>query len=773
MNNIHQPGDILHHKYKIERVIGKGSTGITYSAVVVETEQQVAIKSLFLRNLDDWKQIELFEREAKILAALDHPAIPKYLDYFHLDRDTSRDFYIVQQLASGKSLFQLVKDGWRTTESEIKSIAEQILKILIYLHGLVPAVIHRDIKPQNLILSEQGKIFLVDFGSVQNTYYTNFKQGSTVVGTYGFMAPEQFRGQASPATDLYNLGATLVYLLTHHSPAELPHNNLKINFRDRVQISHQFATWLDKMIEPNIKNRFTSAQSALKELRSYSFTTRESFKKIFTTKLNLITVSLIAVASIIFFIILNTYQTDNNKTVELEKNPKQLCNSLDLAQYYLNNGGNPDLIISYDNAESNLLFCLLAKANNHSKNPTKLLKTLRLIIDMGANLEVRNNKNKTPLLYWLSTQRYGNNINIASLVADLLIDSGANINAKDSNNSTPLLLAMHYYPKDIELAKKLIARGAEINIRNNQGNSPLLSAVENNNLELAQFLIDKGADFNILNSSGETLLFKAVEKGDQQIIKLLIELGININHRNNSNLTAIFKVFHNHKKGGKQAILELLIAQGAEINIRDNNNRTFLSYVAGDKNISSSVVELLLSSGLEVDPIDTQGYTPLSYAVNNSNWQVVKILINHGADVNIKVSHNTITPVLKAIIENNLEITKLLLDYKADLNISDNQTMSLLVNKLNSDSINKEIFKLLIDRGLNINTQNEKGNTLLSLVVDHYSHSKDKLKIVEFLIANGADVNIRDQAGRSVLLKATYRNNREIIELLKRHGAKY
>lgn len=84
-------------------------------------------------------------------------------------------------------------------------------------------------KPHNLILSEEGKVFLVDFGAVQNTYYNTLMRGSTVVGTYGYMAPEQFQGKAQPQTDLYGLGATILYLLTHRSPAELPHDNLAID----------------------------------------------------------------------------------------------------------------------------------------------------------------------------------------------------------------------------------------------------------------------------------------------------------------------------------------------------------------------------------------------------------------------------------------------------------------------------------------------------------------------------------------------------------------
>jgi serine/threonine protein kinase len=218
--------------------------------------------------MNEWKMLELFEREARVLSQLDHPAIPRYLDYFQIDRDRDRDFYIVQQLVEGKSLAQAIADGWHGSEEDIKQIAEQVLDVLIYLHELKPPVIHRDIKPQNVILQPNRKIALVDFGAVQDTYRSTQVGGSTVVGTYGYMPPEQFRGKAVPATDLYALGATILFLLTGRSPVELPEIKLKLSFRDSVNISSHFADWLDKMIEPAIEDRFSSAKQSLNALQN-------------------------------------------------------------------------------------------------------------------------------------------------------------------------------------------------------------------------------------------------------------------------------------------------------------------------------------------------------------------------------------------------------------------------------------------------------------------------------------------------------------------------
>jgi eukaryotic-like serine/threonine-protein kinase len=268
MTNISIP-EILVNKYQIIDILGQGGVGITYRSRDIETDRIVAIKALSLKRAKDWKAIELFDREAKILSQLNHPAIPRYIDSFQVDTEIDRQYYIVQTLAEGKSLFDAVESGWKSTVDEAKDIAIQVLEILIYLHTLNPPVIHRDLKPQNLIRNNEGKIYLVDFGSVQDTYYT-VTGGSTVVGTYGYMAPEQFRGQAYLSTDLYGLGTTLLYLLTGTDPAVLPQQKLKIDFHDFVSLPSDFANWIDRLLEPEPSRRFRTAELALAVLNGRS-----------------------------------------------------------------------------------------------------------------------------------------------------------------------------------------------------------------------------------------------------------------------------------------------------------------------------------------------------------------------------------------------------------------------------------------------------------------------------------------------------------------------
>jgi len=266
MTDLYAPSALVADRYQIVAALGRGSMGTTYAAVDRQTDQQVAIKVVSLRQVSEWKVLELFEREARVLASLQHPSIPNYIDYFQIDTPDDRRFHLVQELVAGESLLALSERGWRPEEAEAIAIAAQVLTILDYLHNLQPPVIHRDLKPENLIRTPEQQIALVDFGAVQEVYRTTLSRSGTFVGTLGYMPPEQFHGQTSAASDLYSLGATLVFLLSGQSPADLPRQRLKLDFRSQISVSPAFGHWLDRMLEPALEDRFASAAEALAAL---------------------------------------------------------------------------------------------------------------------------------------------------------------------------------------------------------------------------------------------------------------------------------------------------------------------------------------------------------------------------------------------------------------------------------------------------------------------------------------------------------------------------
>jgi eukaryotic-like serine/threonine-protein kinase len=265
--SVNAPLAILKERYLLLELLGEGGSGKTYRALDIKKEVEAAVKVLSLQGMTDWKTLELFEREAKILNQLDHPAIPRYLDFFQTTMSevnvAEEVFCLVQEIAPGQPLNTWIEQGYSFSEKELKQVAIQLLEILIYLQDFTPPIIHRDLKPQNIIRTESGMIYLVDFGAVRDTYHLTITGGSTIVGTYGYMAPEQFRGQAVLATDLYGLGATLLYLRSGQDPADLPVKKMKIDFREQIKISAKFAKWLDGLLEPMPEDRYSNATMAL------------------------------------------------------------------------------------------------------------------------------------------------------------------------------------------------------------------------------------------------------------------------------------------------------------------------------------------------------------------------------------------------------------------------------------------------------------------------------------------------------------------------------
>ncbi|MBF2050925.1 MAG: serine/threonine protein kinase [Leptolyngbya sp. IPPAS B-1204] len=268
-----QTGQVLQDRYQIQQMLGKKPGRQTFQALDRQTQQPVILKLLIFGGDIEWDHFKLFEREGQVLQSLEHPAIPKYLDTFELDLPQCRGFVLVQSYIDAPSLQAHLQMGRTFSPQELKQLAESLLQILIYLHQRHPAIVHRDLKPSNILLSCErsghwvGQVYLIDFGSVQSAAAT--REGTfTVVGTYGYTAPEQFGGRAVPASDLYSLGATLIYLATGRHPAELPLQAGRIQFEAVAQLSSAFCQWLVRMVEPSLDRRFDSAQAALTALRT-------------------------------------------------------------------------------------------------------------------------------------------------------------------------------------------------------------------------------------------------------------------------------------------------------------------------------------------------------------------------------------------------------------------------------------------------------------------------------------------------------------------------
>lgn len=265
-----RPGAILKGRYQIEEKLGEGGFAITYLALDRSTGQRCVVKELSWKWADDWKTIELFEREAHVLAGLNHPGIPRFIEFF-ADRGEETRMYLVQEYIGADNLTALVERGRRFTEREVIEIALKATEILEYLHGFTPSIIHRDIKPSNLMLDNSGRLHLVDFGAVRDKVLNDQKSeaaGRTIVGTYGYMPFEQFQGNALPASDIFSLGATLVFVLSRKEPHEIESGGSRLEFESHVSVSSGMVAVLRKMLEPDAANRYASAQDLRGDLEA-------------------------------------------------------------------------------------------------------------------------------------------------------------------------------------------------------------------------------------------------------------------------------------------------------------------------------------------------------------------------------------------------------------------------------------------------------------------------------------------------------------------------
>lgn len=208
-------GYLLNQRYRIVDILGQGGMGAVYRAVDENLDITVAVKENSFFSEDYARQ---FQREAKILAFLRHPNLPRVFDYFVIDQQGQ---YLVMDYIEGEDLRQWISGKEGITEIEIIQIGLAICDALIYLHSRVPAIVHRDIKPGNVKITPEGEVVLVDFGLVK---ILNEKEITTTAAramTPGYSPPEQYGSDPTDhRSDIFSLGATLYAALSGYLPED-------------------------------------------------------------------------------------------------------------------------------------------------------------------------------------------------------------------------------------------------------------------------------------------------------------------------------------------------------------------------------------------------------------------------------------------------------------------------------------------------------------------------------------------------------------------------
>ncbi|MBD2163272.1 serine/threonine protein kinase [Calothrix membranacea FACHB-236] len=274
-------GKLLGNRYRVLKLLGEGGFGKTYAAEDTgRFDDDCVIKQFFPQvsgtaTLN--KAAELFKQEAKRLFELgeNHPQIPRLLAYF----EQGSSLYLVQEFVQGETLLaELHQQAF--SEEQIQQLLADLLPVLQFIHDR--NVIHRDIKPENIMRRQKdGKLVLIDFGGARQVTQTSLARQATGIYTIGYAPSEQMAGFASPASDLYALGATCVRLLTQCLATQDANGNLcdrlydpynaKWLWRESLQekgvtISDELRQILDKLLKHIAGERYQSATEVLQDL---------------------------------------------------------------------------------------------------------------------------------------------------------------------------------------------------------------------------------------------------------------------------------------------------------------------------------------------------------------------------------------------------------------------------------------------------------------------------------------------------------------------------
>ena len=259
-------------KFRIMAQIAAGGLSAIYLAKTIDNKQ-VVLKEMVVPETADLATVEkakqMFDREGNFLIKLQHPRIAKIYDHFV---ENSRD-YLVLEYIPGQSLRQYIALEGVRNEDTVLEWANVITGILEYLHKQNPPILHRDVSPDNIVLSDDGKLYIIDFGAANEFIGT---ATGTLIGKQAYMAPEQFRGKATPASDMYSLGATLYFLLTGHDPEALTVAHPRIA---RPEVSVQVDEFVAALTQDAEAERLNSCAAVLSRIAELQHTDRTSVIK--------------------------------------------------------------------------------------------------------------------------------------------------------------------------------------------------------------------------------------------------------------------------------------------------------------------------------------------------------------------------------------------------------------------------------------------------------------------------------------------------------------
>ena len=515
--------------------------GAVYLAFDERLSRNVALKETLFAT-DDLRRA--FEREARLLANLRHPALPKVLDHFN----EGRDLFLVMEFIPGDDLGTMLEGGRRFTPAEVLRWANQLLDALEYLHTLDPPVLHRDIKPSNLKLISQSHIVLLDFGLAKGSagQMPDTESKSLLGYSPNYSPLEQIQGTGTDArSDLYSLGATLYHLLTGLRPTDALTratalvNNQPDPLRPADELDPEIpvpvSTALMRAMALSVEHRPRTAAEMRDDLQD--LTARRAAQTVpmtgtdETTRISLparraeiiapatapnrerprqvvvpipeetlvarkqgrsgrawmtpafLIVGLLAVSAALYFLFSGSdtnKRTQTNRPV-VSSSPTPTVTPIENANRRANTNGTPA-----PGPEQ-----LAARAKLEKKNLPYTEAAFRRVVEEGDTDAV-----------------------------DLFLAAGMSPDVRDTSGRTALINAASRGSNNI--SQKLLRKGADVNTRDGAGLTALMESARNDHRETTKVLLENGADVNLTDNHGQTALIRAAAQGHSDIVRMLI-----------------------------------------------------------------------------------------------------------------------------------------------------------------------------------------------------------------------------------------------------------
>lgn len=298
-------GQVINDRYVLQYELGRGGMSKVYLARDIKLNMDWAIKVLDVSSKSSHAKIYKIatEKEVSLLKSLKHPALPRIVDYFLLDEK----MYIVMDYIEGSTLMEILEREGKQSEEDVVKWMRAVCDVLNYLHTRKNAIIYRDIKPSNIMLTPEGDIKLIDFG-IARTYKSTSNSDTQYLGSRGYAAPEQCSqlGQSDERTDIYGVGATMYHLLTGKHPDQPPYEFYPIRKWDK-SFSRGIQQIVQKCVMTDPQYRYQTAFDVIDALDNYQAEDQRKYGKMLFT--------LVQVLGALIFLMLSLYQIGRGESV--------------------------------------------------------------------------------------------------------------------------------------------------------------------------------------------------------------------------------------------------------------------------------------------------------------------------------------------------------------------------------------------------------------------------------------------------------------------------